>query len=781
MKLQTKLILLMGGSALFIMLGVLGVAMVHLRHTTDEVKNLGRRYTLEFLQKRASHTIGIFRNAAESDFLRFARSPLPRNESAAFNPVANAFFVVRDDGTGFSAVKNPDGTVGKLDPDTVSSVRRAWLARPVGTPETSYLLMDGALWIGSEREQGTAHVLYCIRIDRKAFEDTVRKNTGADFMLFDTSGRTIFSTVPEDGKSELSVASGKHLRDLLTRLGHTDKNEVIGMEMGRWYAAAAVLNFPEMGIYGVRLIRFYDIDAAVPPVEENVDRRIEEFVLFIYMLMLAAISLVIVPLALFAHRIARPIAGAAAFADSLSSGGFPAPLGADKTGVTETAHLITALNRMRDRLNAMLTKLNRGHARELNARRDAESANALKADFIGAIAHDIGKILDAGMGFVSLMKQDRRSGVKEKEELVAAVSEQFHRLRLTESLLRRLSGLDVEQELKPVCVETFPLIRGELEKIESIRRDRHLELESQYASAMPKAICTDVEKIRTVLGLMLTAVLRCAPVGSRVSFVTETDTSNDRLKFRLEGEGANRAVLDYVLYRSGSQAAENLRAAAEVIQLTIALRAAHVIGGEFDVTCRDQSYAAVLSFSLGDLVPPDESLKRSADNSHQAENFDPPDPMRTPRRARASGHRSKDNTRVLSIALDESNSLLLGMMFRDLPCDVTENEDFNTAAASLESGAYDAVVFDPDSHAGDRSVPEMLRILKAAARRDLNGNPPRIVVLVSSSSAADEEKEFLAAGADECLMKPVSQDDLSSALGCFAEPETETFVKTPLA
>lgn len=42
MKLRTKLILLMGGVALLVLAGILGVSLVHLKHTTDRVQELGK-------------------------------------------------------------------------------------------------------------------------------------------------------------------------------------------------------------------------------------------------------------------------------------------------------------------------------------------------------------------------------------------------------------------------------------------------------------------------------------------------------------------------------------------------------------------------------------------------------------------------------------------------------------------------------------------------------------------------------------------------------------------
>ena len=597
MKLRTKLILLMGGMALLVLAGILGVSLVHLKHTTDSVQELGKTYSLRLLTKRAQYTVEMFRHIIESDYHRLAQAPLPDNCSPAdmkaedlparIDAIAFAPAVPRGKETAEKhtvpsvvngLIKSSDGTIRPMTPGEIAALDK--VSRKVHSDpdhhkkhqhgESHFLMLAGDLWAHCSR----GRCWFFLRFNKSAMEEYILNNTMTHFVLLDENGKQVLSTLGSgDSDDALPILTHPDM-EKLSRTAMRAENKVFTLALNRWLCVAVKLDFPEFGLRNALLLRIYDVPTMVPEVVAGIDHSLNRFYIFHFLLLAVAGGLLMLALILFARRIAAPLTKAAEFADTLAGGDFPQPLPPEHSGVSETARLYVALNRMRDRLFATFEKLRRSHLREQHARQDAESASGQKTEFIYALADNLRELI--------------RKVPADQTQLAAGLTQ-------CENLLRDLAELDSDKEPVPEVIDVFAFFRSEIMPF-----TRNLDV--RYASDIPELIRTDRELFHNLIARTLQAVVKHS--SGRIRFTVDLDhAGTERLCISLEGSGSNRALLDYLQCRTGNWHISGTETAEDVILLNLAFRTARKLGGEFEVQYRDDgSYTIRISFFREDLA-----------------------------------------------------------------------------------------------------------------------------------------------------------------------------------
>ncbi len=558
MRFQTRLTLLMGSIALFVLLCVFGVTLLHLKYTTDEVRELGNKYAVDVLKHRGAYSVSVFRGLIEADFHRLARVKLPENESEPFPERVDA--IAFSAGTSGNSMQVTAGfKPGKrFTPEELAELNKKFAeaadhihASHIG--DTHFLILDGEIWAHTVRQDGW----YLMRMDRTTLREHIYRNTLTHCILLDSAGRELLNT-------------GAELTPELTQLvqiSAANENRVYSHETPKQVCAVATLNFPDLGMRNITLIRFYDILTNAPDITERIDGSLAEFYAFFLLLIGFSALALLVPMILFARRIAAPVVKAAEFANTLAEGDFPEPLPQDRSGIVETANLYQSLNWMRMRLSTMIEKLQRSHRREQEERKHVENTSEQKTEFVLAIAHHLGGIVD---------------------NIGAEQRELAEKLRHCEDLLLELAELDAVNELQPEKLDTFAFFRNEAAPFAD-------KLEFRYGSSMPQYINADREKMHDLFVRILAPVMHHAV--HRLVMPLKTD--GESLIFRLDGRGGNRALLDYLRHCEG-HALDS--AAEDVMLLTLAKQTARLLSGTFEIECRnDGTYQVEVSFLQEDL------------------------------------------------------------------------------------------------------------------------------------------------------------------------------------
>lgn len=113
-----------------------------------------------------------------------------------------------------------------------------------------------------------------------------------------------------------------------------------------------------------------------------------------------------------------------------------------------------------------------------------------------------------------------------------------------------------------------------------------------------------------------------------------------------------------------------------------------------------------------------------------------------------------------ALVIDDSRAMrmLLRRMLTRLGFDVAEAADGVAGLAALAAGAH------PDVVLVDWHMPEMEGIDFVAAARDAKYNYRGHIVMVTTETESAQIVRALDSGADEYVMKPFTEDDLSAKL-----------------
>lgn len=735
MKLRTKLILITGGLALLVLAGVLLISVFHMRHTADHIREAGKEHSRRVVSSNSQHTVKILRNLFENEIQRFVLADFPeptaeltakdfpaRTDVIIFSPrqkEGEHTHIARPE-RGFSL--NSDGTVTPYPADKIAGFNATLQKLLVQLPDahkkhhgTFFLNHDGDLWIATHRDSRDKPCSwFFFRIDKAKTAEHIYLHTQTHIILLDRAKNELLSTKgpaeqdlkknyadDADAPDRLPTIEDQYIAQALGSLENKPANELRTIESEElWFCVVAKLDFPDLGIRDLRVVRVFDVPVMSPEVSAQIDKKLTQFHASVLFLLGMGLALIILPLIFFSRRISAPIEGAAKFADTLANGDFPAPMPADRSGVTETARLINSLNFMRDKLTAMINKLNRKQQHEQKARLHAEQTQQQHTDFIRIIAQTISHNAFNGIELAAMLRDN--------DDLRQALNGQFSQLQDAGSLLRILAEINSEPALKPVTFELFPFIRDKVDSFKTACNDRQIELRRQYDADIPKYVKIDRTQLNKVLQLSGETIINSTMPNSFLLFSVENDRENSRIIFGLSGCNSNAAIQAYL-----DQTPDDFISAAAVIRLSVIRHFTELLGGEFDAEISGNgSFRIKISFQREELEDTDADI---AKRQHRAESMphQTADTRSLPVTPKGNGGKLK----ILVVPMDDMNRMLLQLMLRNIPdCDLVTAEDVNSAEAILRNGntKFNAVIFDPAQN--DPQAAKSLQRLRAAAQ-----------------------------------------------------------------
>ncbi len=794
MKLQSKLFALIISIAGFILVLILGISFVATRRTVERIRNLGREQSSVVLSARAGDTAELIYSMAESDFLRVANVYLPdyRQTSAMsendlrkwnfpdwIDRIAIAPYkataqqkelslpilgVKRAVGDGESELFSKEelaalGTaMQECFPGFGNEEEKAKLSG-FHTNPTCFLVVGGEIWAATVRfdADGKDACCFFLRLTKHKLAGRFLQNTATHFVLLDSQGHELLNT--SDFLSEfvrLPSVSSPEVSALLGRV--KDANRAYAHDIGgRWFCVAMKIHFPEYGMTGMQLVRYFDIPTMSPVVAKRVNSSIAKLQFLLFCLLVSAVTAVLIATVLFAKRIASPIVAAADFADILSTGEFPEQLPPDRSGITEAERLNVSLNRMRDRLNSMITKLNRSRQRELNARCAAEDENRMRSDFSIVIARNISKLTDVCMGLLSFVEKAQSEGKDVRPEIPAELRSRLVSLHVYDSLLTELIVQEPEMEQSQVKVNVINSMNRMIREAGPWRQKRNLSFRTLFASDVPAAIYVNGPLFFKTLRQMVHAVLDVVLPGTAVSFAVEV--KENRLFFRIRGQLTDSftRLLPFFENDSRKMLPENI--SSEIIRFVIAQKAAANCGAELQLAAQaDGSYIASLFFDRDDVEADAES----------GESFYEESGLEQPKRVFMSSRSRKVETGkvpkvVLSLLTDEITKMYHSCLLEEIP---GTEKHFAASAEQLADMVRNGI--KPDIVIYEPSVTETLND-KIACLDCLNalfrscGLDP-LIVFIGHDDILAESGELFRHSVDIGLVEPVEYSDLAGII-----------------
>lgn len=496
------------------------------------------------------------------------------------------------------------------------------------------------------------------------------------------------------------------------------------------------------------------------------------------MLVISLLALVIFLslLVYISKKVVGPLNEAVEFSNSLARGDFSVNLQA--TSRDEIGVLVKSLNYMRNRLEHSISKLKVSHEREKQARKEAESANNIKSDFIANISHELKNPLNSILGICNLILKDLQNGIQDddleaKLRMVVSSSELLNELI---SSLLELSKLGKEDlSLNVADLNTSDFIRDVIDSAACIAERKSISINNHYSASMPSLMRTDKYLLMNTLKKLIANAIRVSVIGGSIDI--GCDIEDQSIVFTIK-DSANldessislAEMFNKFIESSGDLDVVN-QGLQGVVLLNLTIATANAQFLEASITGElDDSGNSVFKLILPIILHDRETQTADIKPTHTATNI-----MKIDRKKLSKQREIKDDGRVATATIspseelganilmaedNEANRMLVELIFRRTNYHLECVDDGITCLEVLKRRKFDLLLLDLQMPRMDGY--DVLKSLREDAKlKDLP------VIILTAYMEEGEHDNILNAGANDYLLKPIDVDELLEKVRSF--------------
>lgn len=377
--------------------------------------------------------------------------------------------------------------------------------------------------------------------------------------------------------------------------------------------------------------------------------------------------------------------------------------------------------------------------RELvDAKERAETADVAKGHFLARMGHELRTPLHAILGYVQLLRRQRRTDAALQPPLAIIEASGRHLLALINDVLDYSRGELAGLVLRPAPAYLFSLLRSVMDQVENSEPAHRDRLSLQTGEGLPPVVVVDAQRLRQVLLNLLTNAIRHGHDGAVVLRVYRAPDGSDALCFEVQDEGPGIADEDRErIFQpfSHANAPSPVPSSGAGLGLAISRQLVRLMGGELALDSKP-GHGSRFHFSV--------RLEQAAEAD-------------VPRfHAAMPGMRYYGPTRHLLIVDDVvDNQRFLADLLGDCGFEVTIAANCDEARSALQLGSIDAALVD--QFLPDGTGWQVLRDI-----RRISDMPALLISAAPPMPPADwgaDEGNFAA-----CLLKPVDVDVLLASL-----------------
>ena len=385
--------------------------------------------------------------------------------------------------------------------------------------------------------------------------------------------------------------------------------------------------------------------------------------------------------------------------------------------------------------------------REQAARREAETANRSKDEFLAMLSHELRTPLSAILGWTQILRSGSipEGGIARALEVIERNAKV--QTDLIEDLLdvSRIESGKLTLEIRPV--DPVPVVEAALDAVRSAAgaKQIHLEIALEASGAQ---IAGDPGRLQQVVWNLLSNAIKFTPQGGRVTIRLERIDSRIQITVHDEGIGIRPDFLPHVFERF-QQAAGGRRSGGLGLGLTIVRHIVELHGGTVEAASPGEGRGATFTVMLPVMAV------RMATRLAEA-------PLAAARDV--LGHRGAlSGVRVLVVDDDSDTGELLALVLTPHGADVRSSASVSEALEIFRS-------WHPDVLVSDIGMPEedgfaLIRQVRAFSREE-GGQIPAIA-LTGFAKVADRSRALLH-GFQLHVTKPVEPAELVAAVANLA-------------
>ncbi len=390
----------------------------------------------------------------------------------------------------------------------------------------------------------------------------------------------------------------------------------------------------------------------------------------------------------------------------------------------------------------------------VQSRRKAEEANKLKSEFLANMSHEIRTPMNGMLGMAQAL---RMTDLTEKQEnMINVITQSGDALLSVINDILDLSKIEADK----LEVETTEFsLDGLLESIELLHRPKADEKQLEFNIELNEKVGTtylgDPTRVRQILNNLISNAIKFTETGSiDVIIDAPTGDSND-LVFTVSdtGIGMEQESLE-ALFVPFAQADSSTtrRFGGSGLGLTICKKLIHLMGGWIDVQSKPGE-GSTFRFGL-----PLQQIRVETP-------IDTTGTMAIPADAEAPV-----SLRILAAEDHLQNQLVLQALLESIGAQLTIVESGKEAVDAWDAGNYDIILMDVQMPVMDGV--EATREIRM--REQSQNRKPTPIIALTANAMTHQVEEYLEAGMDAHIAKPIQVDQLITTLMRRAQGETQS-------
>ncbi|NET57075.1 MAG: PAS domain S-box protein [Symploca sp. SIO2E6] len=376
------------------------------------------------------------------------------------------------------------------------------------------------------------------------------------------------------------------------------------------------------------------------------------------------------------------------------------------------------------------------------ARREAEAANRAKSEFLANMSHELRTPLNGILGYAQILKLQSSLSAKQREQVNIIQQSGEHLLTLLNDILdlSKIEAGKMELYLSNFRLPHF--LEGIAEIIRLSAEQKNLVFNYEVLSQLPLYVRGDEKRLRQVLINLLGNAIKFTDTGQvtfKVGYTTPTNNQQPKIRFQVEDTGIGIAPEKLAeIFLPFHQIGDfNHRFEGTGLGLAISQKLVKLMESELQVES---------SLGQGSIFWIDVDLPEVSQGQE----------IRTVPRSNIIGFRG--DKRKLLIADDkwENRSVLVNMLL-PLGFEIAEVKDGRDCLNQ-------AVEFKPDLILLDMIMPVIDGLETTRQLRQIKTLKDMVIIATSASVFESNQQEYLAAGCDGFIPKPVQAEKLFELL-----------------